>query len=535
MKREKAIFTGSRLYRQASDGSSQLYQEYTTDDLPFKQIVEILSNGKASLIVNNLAECRTYLNKTRKLLERRAKEISPYIAIPILIQAITDFYYGGSYKEDLPWAGTSLKISLSLIWGNVHAIEGSPKSSIKQLSTIVKIAGIFEQLNNCVYIFETFGEGCIEFRPDGIYPKDENLQKAYYLFQKTFEKRGLTFRTLGQIGQIIYENPFAMKDAIENVIRGDISSAGEFFKGTIFNTILGTSPNNLAFWGELWVRITMMLNTMLIRAKVTDNPLGIAIFEDYPVLVTEGLGEGNIQEYIMNVFWRKDWYKKRITGDAFDLNNMIVERPVLRVTNQQGIYATSSILIADSINWFVESSVLNYQGLGGVSLPSQIFKKDISERFENQVCDTFRKHNFLAGVVNEKGTWITGLGNLTLTHDAKQKMPGEIDVLAFHPITHELFVVECKVLIHPYGKNRLTNIINKLGETDSEGYHTKLRRKIEWIKNTNIFGMYPVSQFAGLIIIDQVMPGMFQGEFTVIDFEDLDNALDELYNNLQTS
>lgn len=95
--------------------------------------------------------------------------------------------------------------------------------------------------------------------------------------------------------------------------------------------------------------------------------------------------------------------------------------------------------------------------------------------------------------------FVSQSGNLTLNHNSQERVPGEIDVLAFHPITHELFVVECKVLIHPYGKTRLKNVVNKLGEADSEGYHTKLRKKIEWLKNTNIFGVYPVKQFIGLI------------------------------------
>jgi hypothetical protein len=534
MKREKAIFTASRLYRQASEGSHQLFQIYIADYPPFKEIIQILSNGGTLLEIRTLEQCKNYLSKTRKILERRCREISPYIAIPVLLQAVTDFYYGNQQKERMPWLGTSLKITLSLIWGNVHESEGNLKNSIKELSAIVKIAGLFEQLDNSMTILETFGEGIVEVRPDGIYPVDMNLRKSYFLFQETFKRRGLTFRTLGQIGPFIYENPFALANAIEDVLRGEPFKAQEYFKGTIFDTITQIAPDNFQFWTELWVRITMMIHTMGIRATVTQNPYGVTIFEDYPVISADGFGKANIQQYIKNIFWRRDWYKTRIAGSAFDMNNMIVERPVLRITNQQGIYATSSILIADSINWFIESSVLNYQGLGGIPLSNLVFKKHISAHFENQVCDSFRIHHFLAGLVNGKGTWITEQGNLPLVHNQKEPMPGEIDVLAFHPMTHELFIIECKVLAHPYGKSRLKNVVNKLGELDSEGFHSKLRKKIEWIKNTDIFSVYPVSQFVGLILTDQLMPTTRKDGFQVIDFENLDNALTKLYDNRTT-
>jgi hypothetical protein len=115
-----------------------------------------------------------------------------------------------------------------------------------------------------------------------------------------------------------------------------------------------------------------------------------------------------------------------------------------------------------------------------------------------------------------------------LFHLSGEKCPGEMDVVAYHPSKAYLVVIECKVLGFPFALQRIANIAQKIGEADAEAFHSKLRRKIAWLRNTDLFSVLPIRGMSGMIVLDRKLPGMQGGEFTVADAETLSSVLEEL-------
>lgn len=89
---------------------------------------------------------------------------------------------------------------------------------------------------------------------------------------------------------------------------------------------------------------------------------------------------------IQDTFWTKDWMKSQ-SDERY--SSLIVERPLLRIT-PGGDYATSSALIGDSVNYFIEEQIMDYPGRSPrIVLPPSVFKEAVSEPFENRVISEF--------------------------------------------------------------------------------------------------------------------------------------------------
>ncbi|MCB0196135.1 MAG: hypothetical protein KDJ65_29560 [Anaerolineae bacterium] len=530
MERENAIFAGSRLYRQAKEGSETLLFGLQTKPNPLEPTIKAISNKK-SIYLSETKDSRSNLTTAHAHLRKLSKNISPYIAVPILVQAITDFYYNDFSQKNLEWLGTALKIALSFIWKNVHRQNISVSKSVSDLEDVIVAAAVYEQLFFLNEIHEVYGQGDAELRGNGFYTTDDNIWRAFQELYRTFEDRGKAKRSLIDSTQVLNLQPAEALHAIYSVLSGESPKEQIIFKDTIFELIPESDPPE--FWAGLWVRLLLMIRTFEVRRFVTDNPFGIALFETHAVAYPKGMDSKLIQLASMHTFWNVAWYKKRIRDTVSNVNNMIVERPLVRVSSENDLFVTSSILIADSINWFVEESIMRYPNRGGVPLSDVVFRKGISESFEIQVRRTLARFLFITGYVNEKGVWFIEDEDKHFPLVSQQgiPMPGEIDVLAYHPVTYELLVIECKVLGMPFSKQKLRNVISKVGKTDEEGFHRKLGKKLDWLKSTDVFSFFPVSQFIGLIVLDRIMPGMEKGEFGVVNFDILEKYLAEAYSD----
>ena len=126
-------------------------------------------------------------------------------------------------------------------------------------------------------------------------------------------------------------------------------------------------------------------------------------------------------------------------------------------------YWTSAFLLMDSLApWLLEQ-------VQGTSFREHV----ISQAFEDKVVTLLRDYGFTAGSVNDKGTWITQDGPMSL--GVTQLPPGQIDVLATG--SRGILMAECKSI---YSLGIPQNIVKKLSPEDVSGWRTKLAEKREW-------------------------------------------------------
>jgi len=131
----------------------------------------------------------------------------------------------------------------------------------------------------------------------------------------------------------------------------------------------------------------------------------------------------------------------------------------------------------------------------------------VSQPFENAAVQLLRNAGWKASGVSDSGYWQAGESRLE--HESGQKVPGEIDVLALHPSGRVALLIECKVLSQPFSMSKLSNVVGKLGPSDSEGFHAKIEKKVAWAQATSAM---QGAQIVGLLLVEH---GSFLGRNAV--------------------
>jgi hypothetical protein len=178
--------------------------------------------------------------------------------------------------------------------------------------------------------------------------------------------------------------------------------------------------------------------------------------------------------------------------------------------------------VADSLNNFIEQSVMGYTP-GGVDIKcDDVFRRAISVPFETDVIAMFKSAGWAAGSVSMEGVWSVG-NEVLVRPDAP--CPGEIDVLARSPCGNLYLLGECKVLSDPMTASTLRNVVSKLGADDSEGFHSKLDKKAKWLHSLARFSQALIEP---VLIVDR---GAFFAKtppHPVFDADDLAECLPKL-------
>jgi hypothetical protein len=208
----------------------------------------------------------------------------------------------------------------------------------------------------------------------------------------------------------------------------------------------------------------------------------VCLFHEFSTSIPEGY---YTQDIVSDTFWNKQW----INGQHVSkYSQLIVERPILRMS-EQGDFATSAALIGDSINLFIEDSILGYSSREDrAKLPKEVFKRAVSEPFEEEIIDEMVERGFEAGHVSEIGIWNKkwldehGIKeeNENLRFD-DTKLFGEVDTFAFYPNGDLAILIECKVLNDYRDLRSFKNLVGKLKE-ETEGFRKKVNKKAEWLE-----------------------------------------------------
>lgn len=395
-----------------------------------------------------------------------ARTIEPDWAIPILIEIISNIYYGVFAAFMI--FGTSFKRAVAYLWDNHYHSHGEQRN-VGQVAKLIKRCHVLEQLygQNQMY---TLDSSFFFFYTDGYVEIPERFVELETLYLDCVKARGTRFRTAkDNTGVILHFKEYY--NAIDQVMHGSLPSSIDLFQGTFYEFIPGVEDAECRkFWENLYVRYIII--GLLIYANPDDLPTDTLLFREFPVVSEFPLSQSTIS----NIFWTKDWFCKK---DKCRYGNLLVERPLVRI-HTLGEFATSIVLMLDSINNFVERQLLKYPSrFPTINLPDFVFRKAVSEPFEDNCIQFFRENGFLAGHVVESGVWKTQEKNIMLKSSAIN-LYGEIDVLAFHPKAGILFLVECKVLNDIEDYRTLRNLKAKIKD-DSEGFRKKLKEKENWL------------------------------------------------------
>lgn len=486
--------------------------------LPFQAPLRDVFGAKA-LTIRNVDELRARRNQARAACMEWCRRLDPSIAVPILLQSIAECYYG-PLKEEAAHFGPTLKTALAHVGRSVYGnVKPGRKTSLEAIEQAIWVAGLFLALEGNLMYWETMGTDSDFMVVDakGIAGQSEHIRWVQEQATAATSLRGKAHRTLSESNATIWGRPRESLAAINAVVLGNKPSDQRVFRGTLF----GDVPKEArSFWWGLWGRFhAAIVSLSEYGSEGSDIPPPICLFPPHSIDALPDEERTSMQR----LFWEPNWYASRVEGNE---SHLIVERPIIHIDRDRGISASSFMLIGDSLNWFIEASVLNYDG--GERLPRFIFQKYVSQPFEEDANALFRRYGCISGRVSGSGSWSTQGGEVMLKTDSGEPLPGEIDALAHHPELGVVFVAECKVLAFPMNQNRLRNVVLKIQEADSEGFFAKQRKKIAWLAKSDRFRDTPPENFVGILLLDRKLTGMkWEGDCWAIDIELLDSVLQE--------
>jgi hypothetical protein len=466
-----------------------LLQPSAANQEPLAEVSRILERQKLSIVTDAMDRKRA-TDAAWRHMTAVGSAIDARVAIPALLEASDHFYYGTTNgRTTMPWLGPALKTAMAVLWPRLNIPEARMRS-YGQVQRLVHAAAAWMHLDQDRDHALVFNYGPARVHSKGTHLFLQSDLEKRRAWDSMTMRRGLAQRTLNDSSRVIWKDVDAFMAAASEVLNGVSPTALPLFQGTVFEHAAATP----AFWLGLNIRLILRRHAMFFRAKGSPQLLGISLFETFghPTKLLGG-DEDAVRRATQNVFWTPDWFAQRSRGA---LANMIVERPVLRI--DPGTFATSTLAISDSINAYVEQSVFRFHGFGGVPLPEECFRRQVSQPFEDKVVGRFRAAGWQAGSVSETGWWAGG--ERQLQQSGQPRSPGEIDVLALHPGGKRAVLAECKVLSSPYSQSKLVNLVGKLGGQDAEGFHRKLNDKLNWLRNGGVLAGVEITP---VLVVDQ--------------------------------
>lgn len=508
-----------RRKRQASENSEIVLNAFLEGISNRETIIELLECGN---VIKSELELETMIKKMENEVKTIVSVMEPSWAIPIIIEIIGKLYYG-KFKNHV-FSGPIFKRALSYLWNNLYTQHGEQKN-IKQLTKLLLYCYTIESLYSYKKMFFVVPEFYLYFEKGHI-----GVPKEY---KEIFNEFGYMLRGKGKRLRVAETNTYLMLTKTVDFLKGLLSVLTgkspkeiEVFKNTFYEMIPGIENEECKkFWQQVFLRYAFFIG-ILVQLKEDEDGTEVFMFREFEIEIPEGI---LTQEVAENIFWKKKWFQKQ---NKEIYSNLIVDRPILRIS-ETGDFATSAVIIGDSINNFIEKQIFGYAGQVEMNLPREIFKKAFSDPFEEMCIDYFRKQGFIAGHILESGVWKIQNQNIDLKV-IEDELFGEVDVFAYYPETNICFLIECKVLHDIQDTRSYKNIVAKLKD-DSEEYRAKLRKKSIWIKKVlEKMNMIDV-EVVKILLTDLPLP-IIDGDddILLLDFYRLRNMIEYLMEDLST-
>ncbi len=522
--REDAIFGGSRLYRQAEETAAALIERLSNRDERFGRALDLIDDGQP-VSVDGADALWALHSRLRAQAQVISVGISPYHAVPSYLQGAHQCYFGGETVE--PWIGPAFKVATALLWPQVHNSDTRVvQAGHDAQAHLVEISGLLDQLAAVgqALVVEPAGR-CVVTR-DGV-ELDDRLQRCLEFFARAFGRRGMVMRFTSDSP---FRHPAAVLQGVLQVLGGATPSSVAEFADTPLREI--PKGERTDFWAGILSRLLVLIAAHDTRRQVDPTPGGLAVLGSAGFVLSEfGIPEKLvpvIQQALQDCFWTPAWLAQRPGPEA--LRHLVVERPVLRLTREEELFATTASNLVDSLSTFLDASVGTYWDRGGARLSSECFRRLVSLPFEREVIEVFRALGFEAGTVSESGAWTTAVAQQAEHLEGADPPPGEIDVLAHHPCGLAV-VAECKALNLPFDARALRNLHGKLSLADDDGFHENLERKRKWAEATLRNHRRLTGDPVGILVVDRLPP--FDGldaPHIVVDAETLQRGLAALLN-----
>lgn len=451
-----------------------------------------------------------------------AQSLYPDWAIPIVLQAVGELYYG-AYKQ-FNFCGNYFKRAVAYLWQNSVVPHGTHKN-MDGLIKLVCQCYMLEILYSLRILFIAIPDFYFSFKNGYVFIPNEH-QGAFQEFSFLSSGKGKRLRIAEVNSKLMNEQMQAFLPALRSVLDGKPPSEIAIFQKTFYEKIPGIENEACArFWKEIFFRYNLYFFTL---AQCIDGspPTAVTLFPEFAVM---GMEKYLTQKIITNSFWNRTWFEKQ-SRERY--GNLLVDKPVVRIS-PGGDFATSPVLIGDSLNQFVEQQLLRYSTRDPyLSMPDHIFRDAFSEEFENQCIELFQKRGYLAGHVSEKGIWKHQTGSVDLNFSV-EKLYGEIDVLACHTQWPVSILVECKVLLDAQDSRSYQNMVSKLRD-DSEGFRGKLRKKADWVSGS-LQSRFPFPVTLMMVLVTDIPMPVLQSDDTDIFltyFSNLKDTLDSIETQL---
>lgn len=513
---------GECISREVEDAAGQLATKLLDDKHPFQSAIKTISS-KTTLTILSADEAAKWVDKTRNQISILANRVPAVDALPILLQVATEYYYGPNHEElqeRLSWLGTALKSSFAFVWPKVFTEADTEKLPVSHLQELIHVVAVWEQLEGLRLGYEISGQEPATLTGKG-FVISEKMAEVTVETRAVFGDRGRLHRTVHDTAEAIISQPKFALEAVEGILSGENPADQQIFEGTIFS---GIPREPKEFWAGLWARFYLSM----VCVQCCPTPYRVAVFPliDREWHTRRQLPADLLQQTLVALYWNRAWYERRIKQDP---GNMIVERPVARIKRSPGLFIATFPNTVDSLTWFVESSIGDYPESGGVRLSQAVFEQYVSKAFEWNALEIFRRHGYQAGEVTKNGVWILETSKVQLKHVREQRCPGQIDILAYDSNRNLVFVGDCKVLAYPENLARMRNLTAKISDQDSEGFHSDLNERVDWLLSVQGLGDRQDQNTVGIIILDRRLPGMKAGGKNIVcDLTTLESVLDTL-------
>lgn len=518
LERDKALFPGSRLYRQAGEIADELLLNMQVP-VPLGEAVACLRDAGLDLAFRP-GELDRPIEALRSAVERQIDPISPYHAIPALFSAVA------SFDTPRPAATSAFKVLAVRLYGKVWTDDPGVSASRLALVRAARLVYAERLLGTVRMAWTVQPSGHAEITPEGM-SFDAETDDLLQASAQALADGGLMQRFSGDPTERMHKDPEGFLLGTCGVLAGDPPASKRVFAGTYLRALPGASVAR-GYWAALAARLLLLETVRRFASQVHDDPRGIAI------LGLSGAGlygpaaerltrrdHALLQREVNACSWERGWLKDVLSSG--EESHAFVDRPICRITSTRRLFVTSERNIADSITALTERAIGPYSGKRRWALPDRTFERLVSRPFEAITVKLFRGHGFVAGEVTGKGAWLTQDGTVQPPAGVPRP-PGQIDVLAWHP-TGYLLVGDCKILQLPHSETAWANLWKKLHE-DEQGFHGKIIANTEWaLKFLSATGR-AAPRVAMALILDQPLHLWRQsGPVVITDYPDLARKL----------
>ena len=462
------------------------------------------------LKIDNEEKILELISELEKDIVNEAATIKSDWAMPIVMEIIGKIYYGKFTKFQA--YGNTFKRTVAYLWNAVFDAHGTRNA--KRLVDMIYKCYILEGVCSYQKMFWAI-DGFYFYFDKGKITIPKVFNENLFEFGELIKGRGKRLRVAECNTNLMLNNQQEYMRGLISILNGAKPNEIPLFKGTFFENIpsVDNCESIKSFWQELFFRYSVFL----MAAVQTKQAEDVLIFHEFAI---DGIPDLYLNQAVVeNIFWKREWFIKQSTERY---SNLIVERPIMRI-NKNGDFATSAVLIGDSINKFIEKSIRET-----IKDKNDFFKQAISEPFEERCINLFRKLGFDAGHVTEKETWKTQTKNINMRIPNK-KLPGEIDVLAYQHDKEHVFLIECKVLKDVEDTETYKSLVSKLKNDDE--FKTKLLKKSQWLKESFSVKFNKDVDPILIILTDIPLPviGLNNSEVTYTNYLELKKQLYDYY------